>query len=134
MRVGWLADEPQVQGGAELTQAEFRAMAPIMHSGNQIQIVDCPPGGVVPGLSHYVIQNCVSYTLDDFGKIPAPATKYWHDVGPWIEEPVRAWLTENARQVCCSPIQAEYMGLKDATCIPPPVDLERFAAARSEEH
>jgi glycosyltransferase involved in cell wall biosynthesis len=125
MRVGWLADEPDVPGGAELTQAEFRAAAT-----EGVEIVDCPPGGVVPGLDRYVIHNCVQYTLDDLRKLGgAVAIKYHHDVGPWLQADVRDWLGTRARHVCCSPIQADHMGLDDVAHIPPPVDLDRFAKA-----
>lgn len=123
-RVGWLMDVPDLPGGAEYTQAEFRAGAP-----ESVEIVDCPPGDVDPTCDRYVIHNCVQYTLNDFNW-PGyrPVTKFWHDVGPWIVPEVREWLDTNATFVCCSPIQAEYMGI-DAVCVPPPVDLDRFAEA-----
>jgi hypothetical protein len=123
MRVGWLMDVPDLPGGAEYTQAEFRAAAP-----EGVEIVDCPPGGVVHGLDRYVIHNCVQYTLDDLEPLSeSRVVKYWHDVGPWITPEVRDWLAQQ-HAICCSPIQAEYMGL-DATCIPPAVDLRRFERA-----
>jgi hypothetical protein len=124
MRVGWLADIPDLPGGAEFTQAEFRAAAPV-----HVEIVECPPGGVVPGLDYYVIHNSVQYTLADYGVIGAtPCLRYWHDVGPWITPECREWLDVNATSICCSPIQAEHMGI-EAHVIPPPVDLERFSRA-----
>jgi hypothetical protein len=124
MRVGWLADESAAIGGAELTQAEFRSAAP-----EGIEIVDCRPGEVVPDLDRYVIQNCVLYTVEDLAKINAPSIRYWHDVGPWLGKGVREWLDENAKPICCSPLQAEYMGLDGALCIPPPVNYAPFTAA-----
>jgi hypothetical protein len=123
MRIGWLADVPDLPGGAEFTQQEFRQAAP-----EGVEIVDCLPGSVVKGLDRYVIHNCVQYTLADLLRIKAPTTKFWHDVGPWIVPECREWLDENASHICCSPMQAEYMGI-DAKVIPPPVDLERFAQA-----
>jgi hypothetical protein len=125
-RVGWLVDVPTVPGGAELTEGEFRAAAP-----NGVEIVPCPPGEPVPGCDRYVIHNLMQYALLDLATIPpgAPVVKYNHDVGPWLEDGVRDWLDKNATQVCCSPIQAEHMGLDGAFCIPPPVDLDRFAEA-----
>jgi hypothetical protein len=57
-RVGWLADAATIKGGAELTQEEFRRAAP-----EGVEIVDCPPGGVVPGLDVYAIHNCITYSL-----------------------------------------------------------------------
>jgi len=128
-RVGWLADVPTgPPGGAELTQAEFKAAAP-----EGAEIVECPPDCVDETCDAYVIQNCVSYSLADLQAIrDKPAVKYWHDVGPWLQEDVRAWLDEHTTAVCCSPAQADYMGLSDAILIPPPVDLERFVKAAQD--
>lgn len=124
MRVGWLADTTENPGGAELTQAEFRSGAP-----DDVEVVDCLPGAIVGGCDRYVVHNCVLYSLEDLQALAgAPVVKVWHDVGPWLADGVRAWLDANARPVCCSPAQAEYMGL-DATCIPPPVNLTRFQDA-----
>lgn len=124
MRVGWLVDTTDLPGGAEFTQAEFRSAAP-----EGVEIIDCPPGAVDPGCDRYVIQNCVKYTLDDLKAAEGrPVTKYWHDVGPWLQPECRAWLDQNATPVCCSPIQADHMGL-EAHVIPPPVNLDRFAKA-----
>jgi hypothetical protein len=124
MRIGWLVDEPISPGGAELTQAEFRAAAP-----DDVEIVDCPAGGVVADLDRYVVHNCMQYTVGELKPLEGrPTVKYCHDVGPWLPTDMRVWLDEHTTQVCCSPIQADHMGL-DVTCIPPPVDLDRFAKA-----
>jgi hypothetical protein len=124
-RVGWLADQAGYVGGAELTTSEFRAAAP-----EDVEIVDCPAGAVVKGLDRYVIQNCVTYTPKDLERTDGkPAVKYWHDVGPHIQPRVHEWLAENARNICCSPVQAVFMGIDGAMCIPPPVDLTRFEQA-----
>jgi hypothetical protein len=115
-------------GGAELTQAEFRAAAP-----DSVEIVDCPREGVDPSCDLYVVQNCVGYSVDDLRHLEGkPVVKYWHDVGPHLQPGVREWLDERATHVCCSPIQAEYMGLTDAAFIPPPIDLARFEAAAAK--
>jgi hypothetical protein len=124
MRVGWLADVADLAGGAELTQAEFKAAAP-----EGIEVVDCPPGAVDPNLDIYVIHNCVSYTLADLKPLEGRhIVKYHHDVGPWLTPEVREWLDREALAVCCSPLQADHMGIA-AVLIPPPVDLDRFAKA-----
>jgi glycosyltransferase involved in cell wall biosynthesis len=123
-RVGWIADVARVQGGAELTQAEFKAAAP-----EGIEVVECPTGAVQSGCDLYVVQNCVTYSRGELEPIAeAPAVKYWHDVGPWLSPGVRELLDEHARPICCSPIQAQYMGI-DAALVPPPVDLGRFEDA-----
>jgi glycosyltransferase involved in cell wall biosynthesis len=123
-RVGWLADDASQIGGAELTQAEFRDAAP-----EGVEIIDCPPGGVDQDCDAYVVQNCVKYDTADLAVInDRPAVKYWHDVGPWLQPGVRELLDQHATPICCSPIQAEYMGL-EAALVPPPVDLGRFEDA-----
>ncbi len=125
MRVGWLADQTAEPGGAELTQAEFRVAAP-----EGVEIVDCPPGAVIEDCERYVVHNAVQYTLDDLKPLGGkPSLKYWHDVGPHLQDDMRKRLS-GMRQVCCSPPQADYMGLSDrARCVPPPVDLDRFRRA-----
>lgn len=125
MNVGWLADKSRSVGGAELTQAEFRARAP-----EGVTVMDCPPGEVLPGLDRYVIHNCVSYSADDLrvATEKRPAVKYWHDVGPWLTPEKHEVLRAGTTPVCCSPAQAEYMGL-GAVLIPPPVDASAFEAA-----
>jgi hypothetical protein len=71
----------------------------------------------------------MTYTLADLEPLSGrKVIKYHHDVGPWLPRAIHEWLATNALPVCCSPIQAEHMGL-DATLIPPPVDLDRFAQA-----
>jgi glycosyltransferase involved in cell wall biosynthesis len=124
-RVGWIADPVVEVGGAELTQAELRAAAPA-----EVQIVDCPPGGVDGDCDIYAIHNCVDYTAGELAVITRrPAVKYHNDVGPWLSGEARSLLARHARPVCASPLQANYMRLRDAALIPPPVDLERFETA-----
>lgn len=124
IRVGWLVDEPTHTGGAELTQAEFRAAAPA-----DVEVVDVRPGEPPVGLDRVVIHNCMEYSLDDLKALEGlPIVKYWHDVGPWLPAEILDWLTANTLQVCCSPVQAEHMGV-DAVCVPPALDLARFAKA-----
>lgn len=128
--VGWLVDDTELTGGAELSQAEFRAAAP-----DGVEVVDCPAGAVAAGLDRYVVHNCVTYTVGDLeATASARVVKVWHDVGPWVDPQVRNWLDTFADAVCCSPAQANYMGLEDAHLIPPPVDLERFRAAATASH
>src|SRR6266498_125218 len=130
MRVGWLADWSDLAGGAEFTQAEFRAAAP-----PDVEIVDCPPGGVNVTCDRYVIHNCVKYDLKDLEWLEGlPVVKYHHDVGPWLQPDVRGWLDQNATPICCSPLQAEYMGLEHAVCIPPPIDLALFEGVAAPVH
>ena len=128
MRIGWLADEVGYVGGAELTQAEFRAAAP-----DDVEIVDCPPGHVDPTCDRYAIHNCVTYQVEDLLKIRRrPQTKFWNDVGSWYHPAVRELLDMRAVPICCSPLQQDYMGFAKAHLIPPPVALDRFEAAAAK--
>jgi glycosyltransferase involved in cell wall biosynthesis len=127
MKVGWLVDHSDMPGGAEFTQGEFRRSAP-----DGVEIVTCLPGEPwdTAGCDQFVIQNCVLYSLDDLKKCEGkPVTKYWHDVGPWLADGVRKWLDKHATPICCSPVQAEYMGLQGAHCIPPPINYAPFTEA-----
>jgi glycosyltransferase involved in cell wall biosynthesis len=124
-RCGWLVDETEYVGGAEFTQGEFRAACP-----KDVELVDCRPGDVVDDCDVYAIHNCVRYDLAELEPLAGrPIVKYWNDVGAWLQPGVREWLDAHARSVCCSQLQAEYMGLDGALCIPPPVDIARFAKA-----
>jgi len=126
MRVGWLFDQGETVGGAELTQAEFKAAAP-----EDVEIIDCQPGQI-ENCDRYVVHNCVTFELEDLQQLDGkPVVKYWHDVGPWLKDGVKDWLTANALSICCSPLQADYMGI-EALVIPPPVDLGRFEEAASK--
>ena len=131
MRVGWLADKANYVGGAELTMGEFRAAAP-----EGVEIVDCPAGEVWDDeFDVAVIHNCVTYTAEGLASL-VPSTrvfKYWHDVGPHIQPDVRKHLDKWTRAICCSPVQAGYMGIEGAEYIPPAIDLARFEQAQTGE-
>jgi len=125
-RVGWLADDTDMPGGAEYTEAEFRAAAP-----DDVEIVLCFAGEVDYTCEKFVVQNCVKYTADEIARVTTkPTVKYWNDVGRHLQPGVMGAL-HGVTHVCCSPIQSEYMGI-DAACIPPPVDLARFELAAAE--
>lgn len=124
MRIGWIADQPGYIGGAELTQQEFRNAAP-----DGVEIVDCPTGGVVPGLDTYCVHNVTRYKPEDFQRISAPVVWFHHDLSCWIKPGVQEWLDNNAIHLFCSPAQRDRYGL-DGECIPPPVDLDRYRPTR----
>ena len=106
-RVGWLADKGEVVGGAELTQAEFRAAAPA-----GVEIVDCPPGGSRPGLRRLRRPELRPVRRCDTRSHARPrVVKFWHDVGPHLQPGVREALA-GATHICCSPLQADAMGLE----------------------
>jgi glycosyltransferase involved in cell wall biosynthesis len=125
MKLGWLQDTGNGYGGAERTADEFRVAAP-----PDVEIVDCPPGGVVEGLDRYLVHNCVGYRPDDLRPIKlAPVFKYWHDVGPHVHPLVRSELQAFSRPICCSPHQRERLRLPNARLVPPALDLARFREA-----
>lgn len=113
MKVGWLTDSLEPPGGAELTQAEFRAAAPV-------EIVDVLPGQDVEA-DVYVVHNCMSYPPETVEMLRGKKVyRYHHDVRPQL--PIKAG------HIFCSPLQRDRMGMK-GKCIPPPIPLERFRAA-----
>lgn len=128
MKVGWLADNSAYVGGAEMTQAEFRAATP-----EGIEVVDCPKDGVVPGLDRYVLHNVGTYTAGDIDRIDAPMVKYLHDVWPHSLDPrVRDTVLAEAKLIFCSPLQRDHMGL-DGECIPPALPIDTFKPPRQHK-
>lgn len=131
MKVGWLADRPGYVGGAELTQAEFRAAAP-----QTVEVIDCPPGGVVRGLDVYVVNNCVSYGHHDMEPLATTRTvKYLNDLWPAGDPLVRLHLLKWAHVIFTSPLHRERFPHKvqalQTSLIPPALDLLRFREARA---
>lgn len=127
MRVGWLADDHDPPGGAELTQAEFLVAAP-----TGVDIVHCPPGEVEEGLDAYVVHNCVTYGLEDIWATEAkPLVKYQHDQWPHGDDQVRTEILSRAKLVFCSPLQRERFPYPHSVSelIPPQVSLDRFRKA-----
>lgn len=115
MRIGWLADEHDPPGGAELTQAEFRAAAP-----EEVQVVEVAPGDPKPDLRTYVAHNCQTYGgFHPGGRL----VRYLHDM--------RGGMIEGADLIFCSPLQRDAYGL-DGHLIPPPVDLTAFRPTRQQ--
>jgi glycosyltransferase involved in cell wall biosynthesis len=116
MRVGWLADEHDPPGGAELTQAEFQAAAP-----EGVEIVDFAPGKQLDqGIDRWVVHNCRTYSeMPHWGRV----FRYLHDM--------RGDYEHDQDLICCSPLQAEALGLHNAW-VPPPIDLSAFRPTRQQ--
>jgi hypothetical protein len=131
VRVAWLHDETSAVGGAELTAAEFLAVAPV-------EVVEVAPDQLelAAGCDRAVLHNVVSYPPDTIPKLgEIPVTKYHHDVGPHVHPQLAQDIYEHANHVFCSPLQASHMGFPDGVCIPPALDLDPFrrAAERAGE-
>lgn len=123
VRVGWLIDQPNYIGGAELTAKAFRDAAP-----DGVEIVDIPTGAYSrEELDRVVCHNLVSYKAGELG-FDAPTFWYHHDVAPHITRDKWTAL-KDAVHICCSPLQRHKMRLDEALLIPPAVDLEPFRKA-----
>ena len=108
MRVAWLADAYDPPGGAELTQAEFRAAAPA-----GVEVVDCPPGALerLAGCDVACLHNSVTYPAETVDALAGkPALRYWHDLarggGPGDPALVR-WALDHATSVFTSPLHRD---------------------------
>ncbi len=123
MRVAWLADNPGYLGGAELTQAEFRAAAP-----KGVEVIEFPPGADLPDLDAAVVHNCMTYPQNALDGFSGPIYRYHNDVN---HAPLDADL--DATHIFCSPLQRERMGM-EGECIPPAVDLDSFRHYASGNH
>jgi hypothetical protein len=113
MRIGWLADEHDPPGGAELTQAEFRVAAP-----EDVEIVPLGPDDDLDGFERYVVHNCQTYSSRPSG------LRYVHDL--------RGGIQHGDEVICCSPAQADRLGYDDCGIIPPPINLAAFKPTRQQ--
>ncbi len=127
MRVGWLNDDAGYLGGAELTQREFRAAAP-----PGVEIIDCPPGGIVAGLDRYVVNNVVQYRATAEIEPLRNAIWFHHDLSPWIDPDVRQLLNGRCSHIFCSPIQRDRYGI-EGKCIPPFLDRSVYGPGEHRE-
>lgn len=113
--------------------AEFKAAAPAMRSkgwgAEDVEVVECPPGGVVEGLDAYVVGNCLTYTADET-LMAVPTIRYHHDV---THAPADDRFNREALHIFCSPLQRERMGM-EGECIPPALDLDRFKVVANQNH
>lgn len=130
MRVGWLCDAPDYIGGAELTQAEFRAAAP-----EGVEIVDCPPDDPVLEADVAVVFNCVSYGPPTQNALAGKRIiRYWNDLAPHGDEQLQQTLLQRSdTHIFCSPLHRDrfphpWQGKSEL--IPPAVDLARFRPTR----
>lgn len=112
-RVGWLADKHDPPGGAELTQAEFRAAAP-----EGVEVVDWT-GDEVVKTDRWVIHNCRTYSRLPFQE--GPSVRYLHDL--------RGSLAYADELIFCSPAQMERYRFS-GHLIPPALNLKAFRPPR----
>jgi len=130
VKVGWLQQQLNIQGGAEMSCGTLIQGAP-----EDVEVVYCPPNKRPPqDIDAYVIQNCTTYGEQWIEElVRRPVVRHIRD--PWYagSSVLRRWLLDNAtRLIFSSPVQVEAFGYyteRPITMIPPPVDLERFKAA-----
>lgn len=140
MRIAWLADDYQIQGGAEMTAREFAAAAPA-----DVDVVRVPPVALelVRDCDAACVFNCVTYPGEETIQALAgkPVVRYWNDVAPHGSPALTRWLLDEATSAFCSPLHFERFPWRrggeprEHLLIPPPVDLAPFreAAAASTE-
>lgn len=126
MRIGWLADDAQQPGGAELTQSEFFSAAP-----EGIEMIDCPPEDIAD-CDHYAVHNCVTYGPETIEQLQGkPVIRYHNDLSPHGDAQLRTWLDANATHIFCSPLQRSRYKLDgEWPIIPPALDLQSFRPPR----
>lgn len=129
MLCAWLADSHDPPGGAELTQAEFRAAAP-----EGVRVIDCPPDHLerLNDCEVACVFNAVTYpreTIDHLGG--KRVVRYWNDLAPFGDQALTRWLCEHSLNIFCSPLHRDRFphDHNGSELIPPPVDLDRFRAA-----
>lgn len=115
MRVGWLADKHDPPGGAELTQAEFWAAAPV--DVEVEEVTEYPPKSLAEGSDRYVVHNCQTFASRPSG------VRYLHDL--------RGGIQFGDTLIFCSPAQQDRYG-RDGLLIPPPVDLAALRPTRQQ--
>lgn len=134
MRVGWLADDAAIRGGAELAADRLAQTG----GDRGHEVVTCPPAAVVPDLDAYVVHNCVTYTMRDIEPLSIVG-KVIHDMMPHGDGAVREWLLAGSAFVTfSSPLHRDsfpHQVLAPDVLIPPACDLTPFrdAGARSAE-
>jgi hypothetical protein len=130
VKVAWLADAVEPAGGAELTQAEFRAAAPA-----GVEVVDCAPDSLerLAGCDVACIHNSVGYPADTVAALAGtPTLRYWHDLarsGTPADGPLARWALEHARNVFTSPLHRErfpHAVAAESHLVPPAIRLERY--------
>jgi len=136
MKVAWLAAMSNTDGsgigGAEMTQAEFKAAAP-----DGVKVVYVPKDGLELARDCDVVcvHNCPHYPAETVGAIEGKrVVRYWNDTCPHGSPDLRDWLLANSVNVFCSPLHYERFPWRNGQkveyhLIPPPIDLQPFRDA-----
>jgi hypothetical protein len=127
VKVGWIAHDPGYVGGAELTQAEFRAAAPV-------EVVDIPPDDLsaAEDCEAVVVHNCVTYPPETIEALQGKrVVRYWHDLSRHGSTALREWLIANATHIFTSPLHLARHDVEGVwPTIPPAMDVARMRPTR----
>ena len=129
-RIGWLADQVNFTGGAQLSERALMDNVP-----EWADLVYCPPNKRPLDVGAYIVQNCTQYDARWIEVLARrPVIKQIRD--PWFAGDVllRRWLLENSNMlVFNSMTQFKYFGYDcgdtPRAFVQPPVDLQRFRDA-----
>jgi hypothetical protein len=131
VRVGWLEDRVEQIGGAELTGSELFA-AP-----EGLEIIACPPGGIIQGMDVYVLMNVTQYGPDDRDRLwGSPLVKFCHDQWPHGDPDFKAFVLEHAALTFCSPTHKEkfpHHHEDPGIVIPPPMKSAAYREDPGED-
>jgi glycosyltransferase involved in cell wall biosynthesis len=132
VRIGWLADKPQMMGGAELSTKTL-----LNHTPDGVEIVQIAPGEDVRDVDAYVVQNCTTYDASAIPMLASrPVLKCVRDFWTMADKELRAWLLEHSKVVTfSSPLHVQTFqkvfpfNHSNVHLIPVPVDPAPVVAA-----
>jgi len=131
MRIGWLADESKVNGGAELSTGTLVQTCP-----SWAELVPCPAGAVRSDVDAYVVSNCLTYCARDTVSAleQKPVVKVIRDMWQSGDVILREWLLEHSKAIIMSgPRHRDWFPYR--LCgqrihfVPPPIDINAFRDA-----
>lgn len=131
VKIGWLADQVGITGGAEISGSMLLSNAP-----DWAEVVFCPANRRPPDdIDVWVLQNVVTYQqrwiepLDNGGKVIKHFRDPWHPGDPIF----RRWVLDHARLLIFNSKLAiestPWPSRAAEIVVPPPVDLQAFRMA-----
>ena len=96
VKVGWLADNLGIIGGAEISDAIFIEQAP-----EDVEVVRCPPDRrPSTDIDIFVLGNCITYGEQWIEALETkPVVMHIHDLWPYGSPILRRWILDEARLV-----------------------------------
>lgn len=133
MKIGWLQDQSEYTGGAELSGDALFNAAP-----DWADVVYCPAGKRPPAdIEAWVIQNCATYGARWIEPLSTgPVIKSVRDYWPYGNARLRRWILDRVVLLLFSSRlhRDNFLFLTDAEAemVPAPVDVEPFQLAALE--